>query len=62
MEQVLRDRERRFRDVAEAAGEYIVEVDRAGRYTFLSGRVREVLGYEPAELLGRTPAEQADAD
>ena len=53
----LESSERRFRDIAEAAGEYIFEVDREGRYTFLSGRVKEVLGYRPDELLGRAPAE-----
>jgi PAS domain S-box-containing protein len=49
--------EQRFRDVAEAAGEYIWEVDREGRFTYLSDRVEAVLGYTPEELMGRTPAE-----
>jgi PAS domain S-box-containing protein len=31
------------------------EIDAAGRYTHVSGKVREVLGWEPDALLGRTP-------
>jgi nitrogen fixation negative regulator NifL len=49
--------EQRFRDVADAAGEYIWEVDQAGRFTYLSDRVKAVLGYTPEELIGRTPTD-----
>ena len=49
----LRESERRFRDVADAAGEYIFEVDLEGRYTYLSDRVEGVTGYKPADLIGR---------
>jgi PAS domain S-box-containing protein len=31
------------------------EVDAEGRYTYCSPRCRELLGYEPAELLGKAP-------
>ena len=47
--------EERFRGVSEAAGEYVFEVDPMGRITFISDRVRDVLGYAPEEILGRTP-------
>jgi PAS domain S-box-containing protein len=49
----LRESERRFRDVADAAGEYIFEIDLDGRYTYLSDRVEGIKGYRPAELVGR---------
>jgi diguanylate cyclase (GGDEF)-like protein/PAS domain S-box-containing protein len=52
-EEALREREQRFRDVAEASGEYVWEADAAWRYSYLSERVEAVLGYSPAELLGR---------
>ncbi len=55
--QALADRERRFRDVIETAGEYVWETDPGWRFSFLSDRVEAVLGYSPAELLGRTPRE-----
>jgi diguanylate cyclase (GGDEF)-like protein/PAS domain S-box-containing protein len=49
--------ERRYRDAAEASGEYVWEADAAWRYTYLSERVEAVLGYSPAELLGRRAQE-----
>ncbi|MBE9181974.1 PAS domain S-box protein [Oculatella sp. LEGE 06141] len=56
-EQALRCSEQRFRDISEAAGEYIWEVDNNGIYTFITGKVKSVKGYEPSELLGRSPFE-----
>ena len=53
----LAEREQRFRDVAEASGEYVWETDAAWRFTYLSERVEAVLGYGRAELLGRRPQE-----
>jgi len=57
-----REAARRLRDVVDAAGEYIWEVDAGGRYTYLSRRVREVLGYAPEELLGRSPLDLVSPD
>ena len=54
IESQLRVSERRFRDFAEAAGEYVWETDAEGRFTFVSSRVRSVIGYDDAELVGRT--------
>lgn len=51
----LAEAEKRLRDVADAAGEYIWEVDADGHFTYLSDRVKEVLGWEPHELLGTHP-------
>ncbi len=51
----LAERERRFRDVVEASGEYVWETDAAWRYTYLSARVEAVLGYMRSEMLGRPP-------
>ncbi|CAN0300262.1 unnamed protein product, partial [Phaeothamnion confervicola] len=48
-------REQRFRDVVEAAGEYVWETDSAFRYTWLSARVEAVLGHVHADLIGRRP-------
>jgi diguanylate cyclase (GGDEF)-like protein/PAS domain S-box-containing protein len=56
-QEALREREQRFRDVAEASGEYVWEADAAWRYTYLSERVEAVLGYGRAELLGRRAQE-----
>lgn len=56
-EDVVRASERRFRDVVNAAGEYVWETDAAWRYTYLSERVSALLGYGEAQMLGRTPSE-----
>ncbi len=53
--EALAEREQRFRDVAEASGEYVWETDVEGRYTYLSERVEAVRGYARAEMLGRRP-------
>jgi len=51
----LAERERRFRDVVEAAGEYVWETDAEWHYSYLSARVEHVLGYLRHEMLGRRP-------
>ena len=51
----LRESEQRFRDVSEAAGEYLWEISLEGRYTYLSERVEAVKGYSAEDLLGRSP-------
>ena len=51
----LAEREQRFRDVVEAAGEYVWETDAEWRYSYLSARVEHVMGYLRHEMLGRRP-------
>ena len=49
----LRDSEERFRHAAETVGEFLWEVDRAGRFTYASRSVERILGYTPEELVGK---------
>ncbi|MFW6177991.1 MAG: PAS domain S-box protein [Desulfohalobiaceae bacterium] len=51
----LRTSEQRFRDVAEAAGEYIWEIDPHGVYTMLTPPAEALLGRSLQEMLGRSP-------
>ncbi|HEY6000818.1 MAG TPA: PAS domain S-box protein [bacterium] len=51
----LEERAERFRTLVEASSDWIWEVDENGVYTYVSPKVRDVLGYEPGEVLGRTP-------
>ena len=53
----LRESEQRFRDVSDAAGEYIWEIDANMVYSHVSEQVLNVKGYRPDELLGHTPLE-----
>jgi PAS domain S-box-containing protein len=57
IEDALRISEQRFRDVSEAAGEYLWEIDANMVYTYVSNRSIDVKGYSPEELLGHTPME-----
>jgi diguanylate cyclase (GGDEF)-like protein/PAS domain S-box-containing protein len=54
-EQALRDSESRFRNLVEATSDWIWEVDIDARYTYVSPRVKDILGYETAEVVGKTP-------
>lgn len=56
MEEALRRSERRFRQVAENAREWIWEVDAEGVYTYASPVVEKILGYRTEEVLGKKHA------
>ena len=51
----LAESEAHYRSLAETTFDWIWEVDAEGRYTFVSPRVRELLGYAPEEILGTSP-------
>ncbi len=51
----MRESEERFRTLVETTSDWIWEVDANCVYTYASPRVKELLGYEPAEVVGRTP-------
>lgn len=49
----LRASEERFRQIAEAAGEYIWEIDADGQYRFVSVRIADVLGRPVEQIVGK---------
>ena len=51
----LRASEKRFQDIVLSLTDWIWEIDHNGRFTFAFGNVREILGYDPEELIGKTP-------
>ncbi|MEX1117780.1 MAG: histidine kinase dimerization/phospho-acceptor domain-containing protein, partial [Terrimicrobiaceae bacterium] len=51
----LAEAEKRLRDVADAAGGFIWEVNAQGLYVHVSNRVTQVAGYTAAELIGHSP-------
>lgn len=53
-EKALRKSEERFRDIAFSSSDWIWEFDAAGRFTYLSEGVINVLGYSPSELQGKS--------
>lgn len=52
-EQALRDSEQRFRTMFESANDIILQMDRHGTVTDANSKVRDVIGYEPEELIGK---------
>ena len=45
----------RFRNLVEATSDWVWEVNAQAEYTYVSPKIRDLLGYEPQEVLGRTP-------
>ncbi|MBU4479579.1 MAG: MEDS domain-containing protein [Candidatus Omnitrophica bacterium] len=53
--ETLQAAEKKFRELTETITDWIWEVDREGIYTYVSPKVKELLGYEVSEVLGKTP-------
>ncbi len=56
-EDLLMQSEERFRSLVENTSDTIWEIDSEGVYVYVSPRVRDLLGYEPVEIIGKTPFE-----
>jgi PAS domain S-box-containing protein len=54
-ESPLRQRDERYRHFIDAAHDWVWEVDESAVYTFVGPQVRDLLGYEPEEVLGKRP-------
>ena len=55
IEHSLKESEERFRSLVETSSDWVWEIDSNAVYTYVSPKVRELLGYEPEEILGKTP-------
>jgi PAS domain S-box-containing protein len=54
-EEALRRCEERYRNIADVNAGIVWEMDANLTVTYVSGRVYEMLGYEPEEIIGRNP-------
>jgi len=54
-EEALHQSEERFRNLVENTSDWVWEVDTGGTYTYVGPRVRDILGYEPTEVVGKMP-------
>ena len=54
-EKALRESEEKYRSLVEATSDWIWEVDNEGVYTYTNSKVKDILGYEPGEIIGKTP-------
>lgn len=53
--EVLTESRQRFQRMVETLYDWIWEVDARGRYTYVSPQVKNILGYDKYEILGKTP-------
>ena len=51
--EVVQKSEERFQQVAQSSQDWIWETDREGRYTYSSQAVKNILDYEPEEIIGK---------
>jgi two-component system, cell cycle sensor histidine kinase and response regulator CckA len=56
-EKMLIKSEDKFRALVETTSDWIWEVDTRGRFTYVSPKIKDLLGYEPEEVLGKPPLE-----
>jgi two-component system, cell cycle sensor histidine kinase and response regulator CckA len=55
VEEDLRKSEERFRALTESTSDWIWEVNNEGRYIYSSPKIKDLLGYESHEVIGKTP-------
>lgn len=53
-EEALQESEERFRNLVESTHDFIWEIDENAVYTYVSPQVKDILGYEIKEVLGKT--------
>lgn len=57
IEAALRKSEERFRDISYSMADWIWEVDKNGLFKYASGKVKQILGYDPNEIIDKSPFE-----
>ncbi|MFN8596475.1 MAG: PAS domain S-box protein [Anaerolineae bacterium] len=61
-EAVVRESQQRFQGLVETLSDWVWEVDPTGVYTYVSPKIKDLLGYGPEEVLGKTPFDFMPAD
>ncbi len=56
-EEALRASEEKYRTLVEKIEDGVWEIDRGLRFTYMSPRMYDILGYRPEEVIGKTPFE-----
>ena len=60
--EALHHSEQRFRSLVETTSDWIWAVDPDGVYTYASPKIKDLLGYEPEEVVGKTPFDMMPPD
>lgn len=51
----LKESEERLRAIVDITNDFIWEIDTRWKYTYISSKVYDILGYRPEEILGKSP-------
>ena len=54
-EQELRESRNRYQALIETTADFIWEMDTSGKYTYCSPQMKDLWGYEPQDMIGKTP-------
>ena len=54
VQESLRESQERFRSLIETTSDWVWEMNDRGMYTYVSPKIRDILGHEPDEVLGKT--------
>ncbi|MFX0071934.1 MAG: PAS domain-containing protein, partial [Candidatus Hermodarchaeota archaeon] len=54
-EKKLKESEEKFRSLVETTTDWIWELDENGVYTYSSPKIKDILGYDAEEIIGKTP-------
>ncbi|MHC4124162.1 MAG: PAS domain S-box protein [Planctomycetota bacterium] len=54
-EKALRESEEKFKNLVEVTTDWVWETDKNGAYVYASPKVKDLLGYSPEEVIGKTP-------
>ena len=55
VEMACKEAEERFRGLVESTSDMIWQVDQNAVYTYVSPKIKDILGYEPKDVVGKTP-------
>jgi two-component system, sporulation sensor kinase A len=59
-EKALKEVEEKFRGLVESTSDIIWQVDEKAVYTYVSPKIKDILGYKPEEIVGKTPFDLID--
>ncbi len=53
--EALEESEEKYRSLVEATSDWIWELNHEGTYVYTNSKIRDILGYSPEEIMGKTP-------
>ena len=51
----LINKNQQFKDIIQSINDFVWEVDKEGKYTYVSPQIKDILGYQDTEIIGKTP-------